>query len=103
MAKMGRYCKAYTRGALREFGAWTENTRIASTENASKDGKDAEGSREWTDSDILYIQENFVVTADIYLDEGIVFDRVTPEWMEFCTDKLKFEVPAYEPAPSLEP
>ncbi|HEY6807132.1 MAG TPA: hypothetical protein VI306_26385 [Pyrinomonadaceae bacterium] len=64
------------------------------------DGKEVVVQRELTDSDFLYLQENFVVTDDIFIDENIVFDQVTPEWIEFCKNTLAFEVPSYEPIPS---
>ena len=98
MAKMGRYCKAYTLGNLREFSGWTENTMNAASEKRQMDGKEAEVASQPSDSDILYLQESFIVTAGIFEDEKIVFDRVTPEWIDFCRNTLKFEAPTYEPA-----
>jgi hypothetical protein len=38
-----------------------------------------------------------MVTDGIFLDENIIFDEVTPEWMDFCTNTLKFDIPVYEP------
>jgi hypothetical protein len=50
-----------------------------------------------TDKDHLYLQETYVVTDGVFLDQNIVFDDVTSEWKDFCTHTLKFEVPpAYE-------
>ena len=103
MAKMGRYCKAYTLGNLREFSGWTEDKTNVATEKRQIDGKEVEAARERSDSDILYLQENFVVTDGIFDDENIVFDRVTSEWVEFCRNTLKFEAPAYEPSKASSP
>jgi len=78
MAEMGRYCKAYLAKDFHAFPGWSGGAR-----------------RETGEDDILYLQENLVVTDGIFKDEGIVFDRVTPEWTEFCTGTLAFEIPEY--------
>jgi hypothetical protein len=36
-------------------------------------------------------QENFVVTDGIFIDEHIIFDKVTDEWKEFCKGTLMFD------------
>jgi hypothetical protein len=82
MANMGKYCKAYPAISFREFDGWTENS--------------LESQEELTDDSILYLQENFAVTHGIFLDEEVIFDQVTPEWMAFCRTTLGFEVPAEE-------
>lgn len=93
MAEMGRYCKAYPVGRLREFGGWRENLR-----NLRKEKSQGEAAgRALTDEDHLYLQENFVVTDGIFIDENIVFDEVTPEWQDFCENTLKFAVPDDQP------
>jgi len=30
-----------------------------------------------------------------YCEENVVFDRVTPEWIKFCAEELKFEIPPF--------
>jgi hypothetical protein len=60
------------------------------------DGKEVEVERQLTDKDHLYLQENYVVTDGIFIDEDIIFDDVTPEWKDFCKNALKFAVPVYE-------
>ena len=92
MAKMGTYCKAYPIGRFREFPDWTENTQNLRKERTD-DGQEVQ--RQLTDDSFLYLQENYVVTDGIFLDENIVYDNVTPEWIEFCKESLKFEVPVY--------
>jgi hypothetical protein len=64
-------------------------------ENESK--KEKETPRVLTDNDFLYLQENYVVTDGIFMDENIIFNRVTPDWIEFCENELQFEIPVYEP------
>ncbi|HEY6120511.1 MAG TPA: hypothetical protein VIV66_11155, partial [Pyrinomonadaceae bacterium] len=85
MSKMGKYCKAYMLPRFREFSGWTEISENARKENDSP--------RPLTDGDFLYLQENFVVTDGIFMDENVIFANVTPEWIAFCTNVLKFEVP----------
>lgn len=90
MSRMGKYCKAYMLPSLRQFSGWTESSDSARRENDSP--------RQLTDADFLYLQENFVVTDGIFIDENVIFDNVTPEWIAFCKDVLKFEVPNYASA-----
>jgi hypothetical protein len=87
MSNMGKYCKAYPITRLREFGEWQEHSQNARKEN--------DVPRELTDADFLYLQENLVVTDGIFIDENVIFDNVTPEWIDFCKNVLKFEVPDY--------
>jgi hypothetical protein len=83
---MGKYCKAYPIERLRAYSGWTEKT-----ENYRKE---KEGEEPLT-HDFLYLQENYVVTDGIFKDEHIIFDDVTPEWIEYCQKDLEFEIPEY--------
>ena len=96
MATMGKYCKAYLIKNLRQFEKWTENLENTKKEKQEIDGNEVEVKRVLTDDDVLYLQENYVVTDGIYKDENIIFDNVTPEWKEFCQEALEFEIPVYE-------
>jgi hypothetical protein len=102
MAKVGRYLKAYPMARFREFGGWAENAQNARQENHDGGGPEAAAPRQLTDSDFLYLQENYTVTDGIFLDQNIIFDRVTPEWIEFCENALKFEIPEYQRAPAAD-
>jgi hypothetical protein len=87
MATMGRYCKAYPLARFREFSDWPAAPSVdAGPGNAGPD---------WADEapDYLFLQESLVVTAGIFIDEEVVFDRLTPEWEAFCRDTLGFAVP----------
>jgi len=97
MATMGKYCKAYPITRFREYPGWAEKAENARKEKKVLDGKEVEGARQLTEKDHLYLQENYVVTDGIFLDEHIIFDNVTPEWIDFCKNTLTFEVPVYEP------
>ena len=96
MATMGKYCKAYLLKQFRQFNQWEENTENIKKENQEVDGQTVEVNREFTDEDVLYLQENYVVTNGIYKDENIIFDNVTDEWKDFCHQVLEFEIPNYE-------
>jgi hypothetical protein len=94
MASMGKYCKAYPVSRFREFDGWSENSQNLRKTKEQVDGKEVEVEKELTDTDILYLQENYTVTDGIFLDEAVVFDQVTPEWINFCKETLNFEIPA---------
>ncbi len=97
MAEMGKYCKAYLAKDFRQFDGWTENL-----ENLRQE-EEKPGRTELQDDDILYLQETYVVTDGIFLDENVIFDQVTDEWKTFCTAELQFEIPVYEPIEIPEP
>jgi len=97
MAKMGRYCKAYLVGDLRAFGGWQENSQNVRPELKEENGREVSVERTLTDDDLLYLQENYAVTDGIFIDEHVVFDQVTPEWMDYCKQSLRFELPDYLP------
>ena len=77
MGMMGKYCKAYPIERFREYPGWAEKAQEVT-------------------KDYLYLQENYVVTDGVFKDENIVFDDVTPEWIDFCQNILKFEATSFE-------
>jgi hypothetical protein len=98
MGKMGRYCKAYPLARMREFSAWEENTqafRPTETQNDNQSATDSNGANA-DENRIVYLQENYTVTDGIFLDENVIADKVTPEWIDFCHNNLKFELPEHE-------
>ena len=95
MAKMGNYCKAYLIKDLRAFPGWSENLDNARENVSVVDGQEQRTRRPLTEDDFFYLQENHVVTDGIFMDEYVIFDDVTPEWVEYCRDTLQFEVPSY--------
>ncbi len=103
MGKMGKYCKSYFLKKLREFSQWTENSENIRKQKQEVNGKEVEIDRILSEDNFLYLQENYVVTDSIFMDENIIFDNVTPEWKEFCHKVLKFEIPVYEIANIDEP
>jgi hypothetical protein len=93
MATMGKYCKAYPIQRFREFYNWSENKQGYRKEET--EAKSTDAGPEQIDCNFLYLQENYIVTDGIFMDEHIIFDSVTEEWVEFCKSTLKFEVPNY--------
>ena len=93
MKRIGNYCKAYMIADLRKFNGWNETARDDEAQAVTDDAK-TEGETDL--SNVLFVQENYTVTAGIFLDENVVLDKPTPEWIEFCRDTLKFNPPAIE-------
>ena len=94
MAVMGSYCKAYAIERLAAFPGWRPKpVPHPSAFDAAAAARDASGPR------YLFLQETFVVTDGIFIDENVVFDDVTDEWKRFCTESLGFEVPKLEEVP----
>lgn len=96
MATIGKYCKSFPLELLRRFPDWAENPENARRIKQEIDGETVERPRELTDSNYLYLQQNFTVTDSIFLDENIIFDKVTSEWIDFCINELKVNFPAID-------
>jgi hypothetical protein len=67
MKRMGMYCKAYTVSQLRQFAGWIENAQSLDTKEAAANGEEIPENRILSDDDLVYLQENHVVTKDILL------------------------------------
>ena len=97
MSEMGKYCKAYLVKRFREFSGWQENVHNLRKETKVEEGVETVVEKmQLQDEDVLYLQENYVVTDGIFKDEHIVFDKVDDTWKKFCKEVLKFEIPVYE-------
>jgi hypothetical protein len=91
MTQVGRYCKALPAASFCEFEGWPPD------DGSRRD----QASPEQTELDAYwFLHDTYVVTRGIVPDEDIVFDRVSPEWIRFCHDRLGFAIPAdlLEPA-----
>jgi hypothetical protein len=73
MPKMSDYCKAIYAEQLRQFPKWSESAPPLMV----------------NDTPYFYVHSDLVVTAGIFRDEKIVFDKVTDEWKEFCANVVK--------------
>ncbi len=102
MAEMGKYCKAYLAKDFGQFSGWSPNLANLRQEQ-DDEGQESAKRTELKDDDILYLQENYVVTDGIFKDENIIFDDITDEWKKFCEGTLEFEIPVYEPIEIAEP
>src|SRR5262247_1124259 len=74
MPTLGGYCKAYAIDRFRKFNGWSEKVgNLAPIEN--DDDGSAQPRTSLTADDVLFLQENYVVTDGIFLDEHVVFDE----------------------------
>lgn len=94
MTTLGKYCKSFPLQRFREFPGWKENLRNARRIRQIIDGEKVEVARELSDADYLYLQENFTVTDSIFIDENIIFDTVTTDWVDFCENVLGVKFPS---------
>src|SRR5690242_18226552 len=94
MATLGRYCKAYSLKQLREFSGWSEKIHHVKRKPPAA-LQPGDEMQPLTDESYVYMQENYSVTAGIFKDEDLLFEAVTPEWIEYCRSILKFELPDY--------
>ena len=85
---------------MRKFSGWNESAREEQAQGVTEETKTAD---ETDLSNILFVQEDYTVTAGIFVDENVILDRPTPEWIEFCRDTLKFEPSAIEPSADSSP
>ena len=93
MNKLGKYCRAYPLSLLRQFPGWTEKPENARTIRKEVNGDIVEAWRDLTDEDYVYLQGNFTVTDGIFIDQNVIFDQVTPEWIDFCRNVVGYEPP----------
>lgn len=94
--EMGKYCKAYHVKRFREFEGWREKLDSLQPVKTIENGKEVEQPRTaLADDDVLYLQENYVVTDGIFKDENVVFGEVTDAWKQYCADVLEFQVPEF--------
>ena len=90
MTTLGKYCRAYPLALLRQFPGWTEKTENARRIVKELEGENVQAARDLTGADYVYLQGSFTVTDGIFIDENVIFDNVTPEWIEFCRDVLGY-------------
>jgi hypothetical protein len=102
MREVGQYCKAYPAKTLRKYNHWKENSDNTRSAQEVIDGNTINKKRILTDDDVLYIQESYVVTDGIFLNENVIFDQVNEDWKKYCTSVLNFEVPLRGNSPIAE-
>ena len=86
-----KFTRAYHLGELRNFSGWYEE-KIDWKENGNADSSE-NGDPVVSDDDVVYLHEDLTVTQSMWHNEQVIFNRVTPEWKNFCTSVLEFRVP----------
>jgi ankyrin repeat protein len=76
-----QYCKAYYIKDLRQFSGWSEGQAKRSDAQAL------------SDHDVVFLHQDLSVTKSMWHNEDVLFQQNTPEWENFCTVVLQFEVP----------
>jgi hypothetical protein len=78
---MKKYCKSYSLGELRKFPGWSAGA--------------APEEKEMPDDATVFLCDEFtVLISPVGKDKDKrLFTEVTPEWQEFCTTTLKFQIP----------
>ena len=89
MSTLGKYCRAYPLSQLRKFPGWVERTDEARLVRKEIDGEIVELVRTLTDEDYVYLQLDYTVTDGIFVNENVIFNEVTPEWIEYCQRVLR--------------
>lgn len=102
MSILGKYCRAYPLYQLRQFPGWVERAEGARKIRKEVNGEIVEEAKELGDEDYVYVQLNYTVTDGIFVDENVIFNDVTPEWIEFCQNVLGQESRAAELGESSE-
>jgi hypothetical protein len=95
--RMSRYCKAYPNASVKKFEGWTSVLPDPAPDVAAEDtAETAEKEVPFAldGSKYVFVHDDYSVTKGIYLNEDVLFHDITPEWIEFCRNELKFEVPA---------
>lgn len=89
MAEMGRYCRAYPASAFKRFEDWDPDL-----DNLRQPEPGAGAQRTvLKDDDILYLQEDLIVTDGIFRDEHVIFAGGDDAWRTFCEDTLECGIP----------
>lgn len=93
MAEMGRYCKAYLVSDLQKYEGWDPDLDALRQPEPEKPDEEIEERTELQDDDILYVQEDLIVTDGIFKDEHVVFSDDSDAWKTFCEEEIGFEIP----------
>jgi hypothetical protein len=83
------YCKAYYLRDLKQFADWPAEANLT----AVKDSKESDEETDGDEQRVVFIHQDFTVTASMRHDEEIIFNSITPEWQQFCFGTLAFRVP----------
>lgn len=84
------YCRAVPLGALRRFPEWREELRAPTINEYWPTDLKEYFEKAMDDDDIVFLHQDLTVTRSVWPSEGIIFDRVTPAWRDFCREQLGF-------------
>ncbi len=68
------YCKGYYLKDLMSYPNWPSSAEAAG-------------------ESVVYLHQDFTVTKSVWPGENVVFNHVTPEWVQFCQSQLQFAIP----------
>jgi len=89
-ASLTNYAQAFLLGDLRRFSGWREeNINWKEIVHAGENGN----APSLSDSDVVFLHQDFTVTQLIWPGENVIFNQPTPEWQKFCEQELHFKVP----------
>jgi ankyrin repeat protein len=83
------YCAAFPLEQLRGFPGWNSTLKdgLPSPHTAAADADRAEDQ-------IVFLHHDYTVTKSIWRNEQVIYDQVTPAWIDFCSDVLGFRTPS---------
>jgi hypothetical protein len=88
-----KYCKAYYLRDLRQFSDWSES-KINWKKNGSTGTDEAtDESITFMDDQVVFLHTDFTVTESMWCNENVIFNEVTDDWKNFCSETLKFKIP----------
>jgi hypothetical protein len=85
---MVTYSKAFLFRHLQQFPGWPASTVTGAA--AVDNGTDLRAAHVNPEEVILYLHDDFTVTDGPFRDDRVVFEKITPEWIGFCTGTLGF-------------
>lgn len=87
------YSRAYELKALRQFPGWPQEPAPAASIGNGNGASDTGSEDETLEEDaVAFLHSDLTVTKSMWHGEDVIFDRVTPEWQEFCEQVLGFKV-----------
>ncbi len=92
MNAVGKQCKIYPLKKFREFNGWVEKQETRKAAQEIVDSQELALQSVLDNEEYVYLQDNYNVTRSIFKEKNIIFDAVTPEWIEFCQKVLNFNV-----------
>jgi uncharacterized protein len=91
------YAKAFYLSELRRFPGWVEisagRKEASANGSHSSNGAGPNGDGAHATDEVVFLHGDYTVSLSFRRGEDVIFDHVTPEWIEFCNTDLQFRVP----------